>query len=261
MVANATLRYPGEWFNIIIGAILGSILFVFLSIITGGLCCLWGLLGLIMILLMAAVANNHLRTMRDPVSEESDPGLFSIINEAGENLEMRLPPVLLDPSPDVNAHARGIFSPVVVLNTGLLKIMNDGELKFVIGHEMGHIRLYHSTIRTLFDPKQISVPLIAYIPILVFRVLFLNGRLSRSFEHSADRAGLIACTSLDDAVSCMIKLKTGKSKVDGKTVQQAIKGRMDLDEDDNFLADLLSSHPDFEDRIKEIVNYSISQGI
>jgi Zn-dependent protease with chaperone function len=162
----------------------------------------------------------------------------------------------LDGNPQVNAFTRGIASPVIVLNKGLVDIMDQGELKFVVGHELGHLKLYHFAIRTMFDSSILRVPWIAYIPLMIFKLIFLNGRMSRSFEYSADRAGLHATGNVHDAVSCMIKLKTGKKEVDEKKVEMAIAGKLDLDDSDNFLKDMLSTHPDFEDRIREMVKYA-----
>jgi len=256
MVANATLRYPGEWFNLILAAIIGSFIFVVLSFLTGGFCCLWGFVGLVFVIIMVGAANNHLKALGLSINEEEEPRLFKLSKEACTALGVEMPSIFMAGSPEVNAFTRGMISPIIVLNKGLVDIMNDGELKFVIGHELGHIKLFHFTIRTLFDTNIMRVPLLAYIPLMLFKILFLNGRMSRSFEHSADRAGLHACDSIEDAVSCMIKLKTGQKNIDDSRIRQAIAGKLDIDGEDNFLRELFSSHPDFEDRVSEMVDYS-----
>jgi Zn-dependent protease with chaperone function len=240
-----------------LAAFFGILIFLLLSGLTWGLCCLWGFIGLIITFLMVAAANNHLKVLGNSIDEDKHPQLYSLCESAASRLGTELPAMYLDGSSDVNAYTRGVVSPVIVLNKGLVEIMNDDELRFVVGHELGHIKLYHFAIRTMFDSSTMRVPLLAYIPLLIFKMLFLNGRMSRSFEHSADRAGLHACRDLHDAVSCMIKLKTGKRIVDRKMVLKAISGNLDLDRD-NFLLDLFSTHPDFEDRIGRMVEYSKS---
>jgi Zn-dependent protease with chaperone function len=255
MVANAKLRYPGEWFNLILAAVFGFIIFIILSGLTWGLCCFWGFIGILIMFMMVGAANNHLKALGNAINEETEPHLNSICEKAAEELGVALPAMYLDGSTQVNAYTRGIVSPVIVLNKGLVNIMDDDELRFVVGHELGHIKLWHFAIRTMFDSSMIRVPLIAYIPLLIFKMLFLNGRMSRSFEHSADRAGLHACGSLQDAVSCTIKLKTGEKNVDRGSLKKAVDGNLELD-DDNLLMELISSHPDFEDRIKEMVEYA-----
>jgi len=256
MVSNASLRYPGEWFDLMVAIILGTFILLTLGTLTGGLCCFWGLIGVIVMLLMVAVSNNHLREVSTRVNEEGAPELSSLCEDASRKLGMDLPEVYLDGSPQVNAYTRGIVTPVVVLNKGLLDVMDQGELRFVIGHEFGHIKLYHFAIRTMFDSSIFRVPMLAYIPLLIYKMLFLNGRMSRSMEHSADRAGLHSCEDIRSAVSCMIKLKSGRKKIDRRSVSKAVAGKLDLDDDGGFLSELFSTHPEFKDRIKELVAYS-----
>ncbi|MBN1389141.1 MAG: M48 family metallopeptidase [Candidatus Thermoplasmatota archaeon] len=256
MVANIALRYPGEWFDLMIALVMGTVLLLFLGFVTGGFCCLWGLIGIIVMLLMVAVANSHLKETSVRVGDETAPVIHSLCMEASKKLGMEMPEVYLDASPEVNAYTRGLVTPVVVLHQGLLDKMDQGELRFVIGHEFGHIKLYHFAIRTMFEPRLLRVPLIVYLPLMVYRLLFLNGRMSRSMEHSADRAGLHACEDINSAVSCMIKLRTGKKEVDRKTVAKAVAGKFEIDEEEGFLSELLSTHPELADRIRELVEYS-----
>lgn len=261
MVSNASLRYPGEWFDLMVAIILGVFILLALGTLTGGFCCLWGLIGVIVMLLMVGVANSHLREVSTRIDDERNPELASLCRKASKKLGMDLPEVYVDGSPQINAYTRGIVTPVVVLNQGLLKVMGKRELRFVIGHEFGHIKLYHFAIKTMFDSSIFRVPIIAYIPLLIYKILFLNGRMSRSMEHSADRAGLHACEDINSAVSCIIKLKTGEKKVNKKTVAKAVAGKFEIDEEEGFLSELISTHPDFEDRIREMVAYSREKDI
>jgi len=49
--------------------------------------------------------------------------------------------VTLDPNP--NAYTYGHKSPFIVMTSGLIDILGDEELSFVIGHELGHIKAGH----------------------------------------------------------------------------------------------------------------------
>jgi len=251
------IRHPNEWTDLVIAIMTIIVLFSFLSFITWGLCCLWGGLGLILALIMVSVHNSHLRNTSRPVDETTEPGLYRKLREASRMLGIEVPDTFISPDPSVNAYTRGAFSPVLVLNQGLLDVMDREEVAFVIGHELGHIKLDHFTIKTLLDDSIVRVPWLLYIPILVFKLLFLRGRFSRSMEYSADRAGLAVCGDVDKAVSTMIKLGTGRSVSPGM-VKDAINGSFQIDGERNVLGQLLSTHPDLDDRVRELVKFSRS---
>lgn len=232
--------------------VIAFVLFSLLSLLTWGLCCLWGSLGLLFALVMVAVHNSHLKNTSRPVTETTEPIIHGAVVDASRMLGTEVPTIFISPDKQVNAYARGVLSPVLVLNQGLVDRMDPNELRFVIGHELGHISLYHFTIRTLLDGSVVRVPLILYLPIMVFKVLFLRGRLSRSMEYSADRAGLLVSGDLNKAVSTMIKLGTGRT-VSYEMVQGAIGGSFQIDGDRNVLGQLLATHPDLDDRVRELV--------
>ena len=52
-------------------------------------------------------------------------------------------------SPTVNAMTIGMDKPFIVLTTGLVDLMDTDELRFVIGHELGHALSGHAVYRTI----------------------------------------------------------------------------------------------------------------
>jgi len=259
MVRNMDMRHPRERTDLLFALLIASALFGIISIFTWGLCCLWGAIGLLVMALLVAVENSHQRNVSRRVTDESDPDLHSRAERAANELGIAVPEIYIAPSRDLNAYTRGVMSPLLVLNSGILEAMDPDEVSFVLGHEMGHIRLRHFAIRTILGASGVRIPLVLYLPLLVFRYLFLNGRLSRSMEYSADRAGLHVCGSLETAVSTMIKLGTGR-KVDKDQVEDAIEGRFQIDGRPSLLSALLSTHPDLDDRVRQLVHHSRSGG-
>lgn len=113
-------------------------------------------------------------------------------------------------TPIVNAGAYGLDRPFIVLNSGSLSLLDDEELTFLIGHELGHILSGHVLYRTmtviLLRLAQQGFPIVG----LVARAVLL-GLLewSRRSELSADRAGLLASQNPEATLRTMLKLAGG----------------------------------------------------
>ena len=48
-----------------------------------------------------------------------------------------------------NAMCIGLDEPVIVLNTGLVELLDEEEMRAVIGHEVGHALSGHAVYRTV----------------------------------------------------------------------------------------------------------------
>src|SRR2546423_10104757 len=93
-------------------------------------------------------------------------------------------------TPIANAMAVGFQRPFIVFNSGMLEILDEGERRAVIAHEVGHIMSGHPTYTTLavilLSIGFTSLPAPAGIPPLPFHLAPLEGE--RKSEFSADRA-------------------------------------------------------------------------
>lgn len=95
-----------------------------------------------------------------------------------------------------NPHIVNIFS-------GLYNLMNADELRFVVGHELGHLMNKDTRLRRLLGfvyPQGTALPMA-----LDFKVR-LHDQLA---ELVADRYGFIACGKLDACVTGLYKLASG----------------------------------------------------
>lgn len=156
---------------------------------------------------------------------------------------------------ELNAYTFGISDPrVVVMYSGLLQVMDADELRFIIGHELGHIVFDHAWLNTLLGGMAgVPVPFSAALALnFVFRWW------NRTCEFSADRAGLLACRDLKKATSALVKLAVG----DVHTPAQMERALQIVEAEDdsplNILASTLSTHPMIVNRIKELRKFAAS---
>ena len=52
-------------------------------------------------------------------------------------------PLFVSQTPIVNAGAYGMDEPFIILNSGTVKLLDDEQLSYVMGHEVGHIMSDH----------------------------------------------------------------------------------------------------------------------
>lgn len=122
----------------------------------------------------------------------------------------------------VNAYATtpNVGPSAIVLGSDLIKALTPAELKFVLGHELGHIKFLHTKY-----PLRSA----AHVEDAAGRVLPLNTLLkvytwSRAAEVSADRAGLFCVKDLSAAISCIFKLASGLSiSLTAAQIQEFVK--------------------------------------
>lgn len=92
---------------------------------------------------------------------------------------------------------------IVNINSGLINIMTDDELRFVIGHELGHLINKNTEMRRLIGfvfPPEATPPLMLQYKIRLWEQLS---------ELSADRYGYMAVENLDTCLSAFFKMTSG----------------------------------------------------
>jgi hypothetical protein len=94
----------------------------------------------------------------------------------------------------------GLDRPVIVLSTGMLQLVDREGLRFVVGHEVGHVLSGHAIYRTLLVQLVNLSQSIQWLAVGAWgmRVIVLAlHEWFRKAELSADRAGLL-CTQNPD---------------------------------------------------------------
>lgn len=140
------------------------------------------------------------------LSRRMAPDVHTMADECIEKLDMKIPLELyVFASPQYNAMC---FKPedgrlFVMFASSLLEAFNDSELRFVLGHELGHhvYRHHDVPIGYLLNGNQRPNPKLAL-------ELFA---WSRYAEISADRAGAWCARDLDGVARALFKLASGLS--------------------------------------------------
>ena len=139
--------------------------------------------------------------------------LHRLLAEVGQSLDASyLPEMYVQSDPVLSAQTVGMDKPVIVLTSGLVHHLDDDELRFVIGHELGHAISGHAVYRTLLLRLLGLGGLLNAIPGGAIGIRMITVGLlewSRKAELSADRAGLLACQDPTAALRTHMKLASG----------------------------------------------------
>ncbi|HEY6853857.1 MAG TPA: M48 family metallopeptidase [Gemmatimonadales bacterium] len=121
------------------------------------------------------------------------------------------PDLFVSQTPFVNAGAYGMDSPFIVINSGALKLLDDDEMRALLGHELGHVMsghaLYHTILALILYVGFSSLPFLAGIALLPVRYALLEWY--RKSEMSSDRAGLLASQDPQAALRMFLKMAGG----------------------------------------------------
>lgn len=139
------------------------------------------------------------------VNEQNYPEINKIVDECVSTLQIQRPYVVVSSQPGINAMTFGSDEePYLVLTSLLVKIMSEDQLRFVIGHECGHIAMGHVMYHTAVS----ILSLIGNKSLLVGKAVgFALNAWSRRSEITADRAGLICCGNVNVARKALIQLE------------------------------------------------------
>jgi Zn-dependent protease with chaperone function len=154
------------------------------------------------------------------------PRLNAMWTEVLETLDWpERPELYVTQTPIANAMAVGFDKPFVIVHSGLLEILDEEELRSVLGHELGHIMSGHTTYSTiayiLLYFGLSNLPFLAAAAILPFQLALLEWQ--RKSEFSSDRAGLLTVQDLNIVMSAEMKLAGGKPLGDQLRVEEFIR--------------------------------------
>jgi Zn-dependent protease with chaperone function len=146
-------------------------------------------------------------------SEEQFPSLYHDLLDGCYILDLpKVPELFITQDPMVQAMAVGMDKPFVVITSGMVDLMDEDEIRFVIGHELGHVLSGHSVYRTMLYAMIALAARLSFIPFawVGFKaVIWGLEEWFRKSELSCDRAGLLATQDPEAARRALMKTAGG----------------------------------------------------
>lgn len=185
------------------------------------------------------------------------PRVQRIVEECAATLGIPTPQVYIVPNiAYVNAFTFGTEdSAAIVVHAAMFDHFDDDELKFVIGHECGHIQNNHVvylTTLTMLHRIMSAAGGVLLAP-LMLPVMTALSSWSRAAEITCDRAGLLCCRNEKAATSSFAKLAVGSRKLYAEMNMEAYLEQLgEVREGVGRMGELQMSHPYLPKRIESL---------
>ena len=216
-----------------------------------------------------------------PVSEAEAPDLHRVVRQLAQQAGLPMPKVCIMPSESPNAFATGRNPQhaVVAVTQGILRLLDENELKGVLAHELAHVKhrdiLIGSIAATMAgaimmiasmarwaalfgfggrddDDGGGMIGLIAMSILAPIAAMLIQMAISRSREYAADAAGASFAGSPYGLASALQKISSASRQIPMKAepatahmfIMNPLSGKS--------LINLFSTHPPVEQRIRRL---------
>jgi Zn-dependent protease with chaperone function len=146
-------------------------------------------------------------------STEQFPRLYELLLDGSSILDLpEVPELFISQDPIPNAMTLGSDKPFIVLTTGLVDLMDEEEIRFIIGHELGHALSGHAVYRTMLYHLTRLATRLAWFAIGYIGLRVIIAGLEewyRKSELSCDRAGVLAGQDPSAARRALMKIAGG----------------------------------------------------
>jgi Zn-dependent protease with chaperone function len=152
------------------------------------------------------------------LGQEQLPGIWVLHRQVFNTLDMdEVPDLYMTQYPLANAYTIGTKKPIVVLNSELVRILDDDSRRVVLAHEAAHVHSDHVLYRTaliilLQIGSAVRLPLLAGLPLLAIQLALLEW--SRAAELSCDRAAALVTRDPTAVCRALMTLAAGESAAD-----------------------------------------------
>jgi heat shock protein HtpX len=178
------------------------------------------------------------------IKREENPRLYQMVESLAIRAEIPMPKVGIAgiPLPNAFAFGRGLRDGRVCVTEGILRLLNEQELRAVLGHELSHLKNRDVVTITLLS----VIPMIMYriawnflfygrrrgdrgqnaaiIGLLAFLFYFITNLLvlyaSRIREYFADRGSVLLGNSPSSLASSLYQLVYGSARMDKESLKE-----------------------------------------
>ena len=177
------------------------------------------------------------------IKRKDNPELFKMVEDLANKANIPMPRVCVSSAmiPNAFAFGRGIHDGRVCVMQGLINLLNEDELKAVIGHELAHIKnrdvltmtlisvvpmiMYHLAWQLIYSRRSregnstMLLGVVAFFFYFVTNLLVLYG--SRVREYYADRGSIEMGNKPSAMASALYKLVYGSAKLKQDQLREA----------------------------------------
>ncbi len=186
---------------------------------------------------------NHL-----PVNKKLTPKIYQSVEDClftlGIDSMIHNVSIFIYQDHEVNAKCLTGFKNniIILLSSSLVKFFKLDELKFVIGHELGHYLFHQNSVKQSSNRNLES---------------FI---LRRAKEITADRVGLLCCQSLDTSIKAMLKMLSGLDENHLVfNIASILEELKNVDPSNIPIEEMCASHPPLAIRSRALLWFSMGK--
>jgi Zn-dependent protease with chaperone function len=198
------------------------------------------------------------------LGQEQLPGIWVLHRQVFHALDVEsVPDLYLTQFPLANAYTFGTDRPVVILNSELVRLLDDDGRRAVLAHEAAHVHsdhvLYQTALLILLRLGTGSLPALAGLPLLAIRLALLEW--FRAAELSCDRAAALVTRDPQAVCRALMVLAAGEAAAD-LSLDAFIAQGLDYDEGGSglerltkLMQDLNVTHPMPVRRVRMLLDW------